>query len=319
MNKKTSWLLFLAVILVGSVISISCKKTIENLTDSLDATNATSAKTQSSDVSLVNSETDQTDNDVNSITSASAKMSGAGNTTSSGVGDVTIDSSSSFKTLRVTFNGTQNGCKKRTGTITIDLISGNRWVDVGAVLQYTFTNFKVFNVCTNKSITINGVRKMTNISGGNIFKLTTGSIAKLTHQIRAEYKVNFTDSLGNSDSALWHVARKTDIVYGLNVYGFTFSGDTTLNSISNVESWGTTRKGASYVTAFPTPVVSNTSCGLWKPTAGVVTHTVGIFPFTVQYGVDAAGNQVSPPNCAGYYKVTWINVAGNTVSAIISY
>ena len=319
MNKKTSWLLLAGLVIIGSVVAVSCKKAVDAVVDNVDASNTSKAKTQSIDASFVNGETDQTDNDVNNSASASAKMSGAGNNnTSNGVPDASIDSSSSLKTITINYNGTQVGCKKRTGSITVDLISGNRWVDVGAVIKYTFNNFKVFNTCTNKSVTISGTRTVTNVLGGNLYTLALLRSPKLTHKVRASYNVTFVDSNGTTKTAQWNVARKTDIIYANSFFGFTSSGDTTYSGLSSVESWGTTRDGYNYTTQFTTPIVSNTGCGVWKPTAGVVIHTVASFPFTVQYGLDASGNQVTA-GCAAYYKVSWLTIAGATVSALFPY
>ena len=319
MSKKTSWLVLVGMVVIGSVIAVSCKKAADTLVNNIDATNTSKAKSQSIDASLINGETDQTDNDVDNSASACAKMSGAGNTnTSSGVADASIDSSSSLKTITINYNGTQVGCKKRTGSITVDLINGTRWVDVGAVIQYTFNNFKVFNVCTNKSVTISGTRTLTNVLGGNVYTLAIARTPKLTHKVRANYNVTFVDSNGTTKTAQWNVARKTDIIYANSFFGVTNAGDTTISSVSSVESWGTTRDGYSYTTQFTTPLVSNTACGLWKPTVGAIIHTVGGFPFTVQYGLDATGNQVTS-GCAAYYKISWLTVAGATVSVLLPY
>ncbi len=323
MKKKLSWLLLVTVVIVSSVAIVSCKKTIENITNSVDNTNAASAKTQSADASLVNPEMEQTDNDVDNVVSTSAKMCGAGNiftnTTNVLPPDVTVDATTSKQTLTITFNGTlYGGCRKRTGTITVDLNNASRWIDSGAVLHYTFTNFKVVNTCTNKTITINGYRELTNLSGGNFFTLTTFKTLKLTHKIRGNYSLAFTDASGNTDSANWNVARNTTITYSNPTYTVLTSGDTTISGIQQVESYGTTRNGSSYTTAFTTSIMSNTTCGLWKPTAGVVAHKVGLFAFGVQYGVDSTGTQVLS-GCAGYYKISWPTVAGTTATAIIPY
>ena len=321
MSKKISWLLLAGLVIIGSVVAVSCKKTVEAVVNNVDASNTAKAKSQSIDASFINGETDQTDNDVNNSASASAKMSGSGNnSTSNGVPDASIDSSSSLKTITINYNGTlpSGSCKKRTGSITVDLISGNRWIDVGAVIQYTFNNFKVFNVCTNKSVTINGTRTLTNVLGGNVYTLSLNRLPKLTHKVRANYNVTFVDSNGTTKTAQWNVARKTDIIYANSFFGFTSSGDTTISGLSSIESWGVTRDGFNYTTQFTTPIVSNTGCGLWKPTAGVVVHTVASFPFTVQYGLDASGNQVTS-GCAAFYKVSWLTVAGVSVFAILPY
>ena len=204
------------VVCCFAMLNIGCKK---NTTDTTTVDQATQARIQSNDAATVQGETDGVDDDVNNSTAASERFSGAGNVfaTATGIpdGTVTLPNPGAAAKIIIIYNGTPVGCRKRTGTLTIDLINGNHWVDSGAVLKYTFTNFKVENTCTGKSITINGERFVTNVLGSNLYRLHSGLVSLLKHKIRtgaSGYHVTFTDSSG-SKTAVWNVARTTSIHY----------------------------------------------------------------------------------------------------------
>ena len=318
--KKILLLVFIGAV-IASAMLVGCQKAVNNLINNVDSTNSATVKVQAVDVSSVNSESDLATNDVDIAVTTNAKMGGTGTAIpNNGLPtDVGIDSSAQGLSITINYNGNINGCRTRTGKIVVQLVEGSRWRDVGAVLKLTFDSVRIHNSCTKKTIILMGVKYITNLSGGNLFTLVLAQPDTLIHKVRANYRVTFIDSVGNMDSAKWNVARNTKIAYSSALI-FVTTGDTTINGISNVESYGTTRGGSSFTTAFTTPVISNTTCGLGFPIAGAVAHVVGIFPFAVQYGVDANGNQVLPPTCASYYKVSWVSIVTNaTVSVVLPY
>ena len=328
MNKKTTFLLLAVIVIVSSITIISCKKAADAVVNTVDNTNATNAKTQSSDASFVTSETDQADNDVNNTASACARVNHNGPVATSNGVPYNADTSSTFAgVITINYHG-QIGttCRSRTGSITIQLISGNKWSDTGAVLQYTFNNYKVTNNCNGKSVTINGTRTITNLSGGNVYTITlAGYPSTIKHKVRANYTAAFTDSASTTvKTANWNVARQTTISYLVGLYSISTSGDTTYNGVANTESWGTTRNGDTYTTVFALPVTNNTYCGLpyvGRPTSGTVAYTVGSFAFTVQFGLTATGTPAALGTCIPiyYYMVTWPTVAGTTASIMVPY
>ncbi len=285
------------------------------------------AKFHSDDAATFDGETDAVDDDVNNIASSSAKFCGAANIFGGGVSHIPegVDTASSANTesrIVVTFGGTMptGSCRKRTGKIIIDLLYKSRWVEAGAVLKYTFVDFKVEDICKNKSIKLNGERYVTNVNGGNLVRLKAGFVNSLVHKVRngaSGLTVTFTDSTGTK-TANWNAARRTEIKFdsASNGFYFTVNGDTTLNGVANTASWGNTRNGKTYTTVINTAIKSNTNCKLWRPTAGFITHTVGTFPFTVQYGLNASGTVVTS-GCATNYKVSW--TIGGGGSSLIAY
>ena len=307
-----------------SLIAISCKKNTTSNDVSVDE--STQARIQSEDAITVDGETESADDDVNNTVASSARFCGLGNVFAIG-NHLPFDADTSnpgnvANRIIITYNGTTIGCKKRTGTITIDLLNAPKWVEAGAILKYTFTNFKIENVCTNRSVKINGERFVTNVNGGNLVRLKAGLVAMLKHKIRTGaigLEATFTDSSG-SRTAVWNVARLTTISYLTDNYYFNAASDTTINNKPATESWGTTRFGNAYQTVFANPIKSNTSCKLWRPTAGIVTHSVGNFNSTVEFGLNASGNIVGPNDCATHYRITWTLANGtSSTPQVIAY
>jgi len=337
MKMKLSWLLLVTVVIVSSIAIVSCKKTIDNLTNNVDNTNSSSAKTQSSDGSLVNVETSQADNDVNNTTAASARMNpnrnGATGTANGIPSNADTSYSVAYKTLTINYHGVIPGtCRSRTGSITIQLTSGNNWVDSGSVLLYTFNNYTVTNSCNGKTIILNGTRTIKNLSGGSlytIFKSISGYPSTVKFRFRANYNVSFIDSGSTvQKNAVWNEAFVTSTIYVTGAgYAFSSAGDSTYNGTAFTESWGTTRNGDNFTTVFAingnsTPVTSNTFCSYWgiRPTGGSVVYTVAGIPYSVIYGLDVTGNVSTSSTCGIlYYRVTWPTIGTATASALIPY
>ena len=323
MKKKLSWLLLLSVI-AGSIAMVSCKKAAEQVINSVDNTNVQKAKTQASDENFVSGEFDQSENDVHNTASANARVNPNGSVaTSNGCPtDTSWSTIGGTVVLTINYHGLLGQYRYRTGSITVQFISGKRWTDSGAVVIYTFNNYTVQNRSNGKSVTFNGNDTITNLSGGNMFTITLpGNTKPLIYKTRAHYTVGFTDS-GSTviKTAYWNFARKTTAQYLAGLYNFSTSGD----GGSNLESWGTTRNGDSYSTIFNTPVTSDNKCGLagiYRPTAGNVTHYVASFPYNITYGLDATGSPVTPTSgcvLVYYYQVSCVILTG-TYTTLIPY
>ncbi|MBS4043836.1 MAG: hypothetical protein KGZ59_08485 [Chitinophagaceae bacterium] len=306
-NFKTA----LILVCCFSLFSIACKKA----TSDVNVTDEVQASVQSDDDEMFQSETETVDDDITNSLSSSARFCGAGNVFVGGnflPPDVDTSNPGNIANRMVfTFNGTVHGCRKRTGTITVDLLYANKWIEPGATLRIKFTNFKVEDVCRNRSITINGERLNTNVNGGNLFRLSINQISMLRHRIRTGtigIEATFTDSSG-SKTAVWNVAKNKTATFTVNPnkYNFEVSGDTTINGKVNTAAWGTTRFGKSYQTVYTSSVKSNTHCKVWRPTSGLVAHTVGAQTVQVVYGLNAQGNPVGPGDCATHFKVYWTN------------
>lgn len=293
----------------------SCKK--EETNETLDA----KARQFNDDANDYKSESDQVDNDINNSLSEIPAFGKGQSTLSSPLCGVTIDSSQiSQKILFFIFDGITpcfSPSRTRSGQIKVQLTSGNLWSDPNSVLTLTYDDFKITRLSDNKSIMFNGIKTLKNINGNDWFAFLMGA-KTLKYQARA---FNIQVTFGNGETATWNSARVTEWTYAPATTNLTFSsrGDTSLNGFSNVDSWGINRYGTIFTTFYNTPWVSNTYCGLWRPTSGdLVNHIENTGDFHLTLGVDQSGN-ASTLNCAYGYKVAWTNSNGNTYSVVLSY
>lgn len=308
------------------VVLFGCKKATQDdvVSDEIQV------QVQSDDAEMVSGETDAVDEDVNNAISANARFCGSGNVFGGSVMSSDADSTNPGNVanrLVITYNGTVFGCRKRTGSITIDLLYATRWIEPGATLKISFNNFKVENVCRNRSVTINGDRFITNVNGGNMFRLSQGLVSLLKHKVRngsTGITATFTDSSGTK-AANWNVAKTTSISFTppsggvVGKFNYEINGDTTINGKAKTEAWGTTRYGKAYQTVINSAIKANTLCRVFRPTAGSVTHTVGLLTVDVSLGLNASGNPVGAGDCATFFKVVWTNAAGVTTTKLIPY
>ena len=323
-NFKTA----LIIVCCFSFFSIACKKATSD--ENANVTDEVQATIHSDDDETFQGETESADDDISNTVSSSARFCGVGNvfgpTAAMLPPDVDTSNPGNIAGRMVfTFNGTviPGTCRKRTGTITVDLLNASRWIEPGATLRIRFTNFKVENICRNRSITINGDRLTTNVNGGNLFKLSITPGFILRHRIRTGtigIEATFTDSSG-SKTAVWNVAKSTSISFSLNPnkYRFEYVGDTTINNIQKTAAWGTTRFGRNYQTVYSSSILANTFCKLWRPTSGLVAHTVGNQTVQVVYGLNSSGTPVGLNDCATHFKIYWTNSASVSNSRLVAY
>ena len=308
-----------------ALFSVSCKKA----TSDVVVSDEVQASVHSDDDEMFTSESESVEDDIDNFMSTSARFCGVGNVFA-GLNTLPLDIDTSNPgnvagRIILTFNGNvvPGSCRKRTGTITIDLLYAHKWIEPGATLRIRFTNFKVENTCRNRSITINGDRLTTNVNGGNLFKLSLNSISTLRHRVRTGaigIEATFTDSSG-SKTAVWNVAKNKTATFSTNPnkYSFEVSGDTTINAKVNTSAWGTTRFGKSFQTVYTSSIKSNTHCKVWRPTSGLVAHSVGTQTTQVVFGLNANGSPVGPGVCATHFNVYWTNAASVSNSRLIAY
>jgi hypothetical protein len=275
------------------------------------------------DASQYKGESDQATDDINNSLkdiSNFGRYHGPEVTTVSPMCGCTIDSSQKAnKIIFFNFDGTTpcfTPSKTRGGQIKAQLTAGNRWSDQGAELTLTFINFKVTRLFDNKSVTINGVKKMTNINGNNWFLFITGA-QNLKYRERA---MNVNVAFDNGSTATWNSARTTEYNYNPSNQVITFkaNGDTTLAGKTNVDSWGINRFNQTFSTQYSKPWVSNSYCDFGRPISGEFTHTVAAANFTFTLGVNQQGNPTTL-QCAYGVKVSWTTTAGVQHYAILSY
>lgn len=316
-------MIYLGMVMLASAVIISCKKKEEVAPTEMDPI----SKQFNEDANDVKSESDNVDNDINSSINNTSIGGRTSASYSSDLCGVTIDSSQiANKILFYNFDGITpcfSPSRTRSGQIKVELINGNSWRDVGAVLKLTYINFKVVKLSNNKSIMFNGVKTLKNVNGINWLTFLM-STSNFKFQERA---LNVQVTFETGAQATWNSARITTWDYiGANVtpgipYGyvkFTSNGDTLLNSFSNTDSWGVNRYNQNFQTYYQSPWVSNSYCGFGRPVSGSLTHTVAGNTLALELGVDQSGNP-STLSCAYGFKVSWTPQNGTAQSSILSY
>ena len=310
--KKKGMLKYFIVAATMGIIYTGCKKkdTTPAATTTTTTTDDTPQQEQSAaDQATVENETNNSINDANNAVSGSTSLRAAN--AASLVSNARIDSIAK-RQLRVTYFGkSSDSLRIRSGSITIQLDTA--WHISGAVLTITFSNYKVTNVGTGKSITFNGTHVITNVNGGAIANITTNTVV---HKIRGNISITFDDGTVRS----WSIARKRSYYLTSSQLTESLTGDTTVNTYSNVTMWGTNRAGETFYVSTPSPVVdyiANSNC-LLKPISGqrifYLTHNI-----TATYGVDASGNAEPAGTCPYGYMLNWTNASGTAKQAILSY
>jgi hypothetical protein len=313
MKKKIPF--FATAFIASAVIFTACKK---NAKDEVDY--ATELSAHSDDQNRFSNETDALANDDNSVIEGYASFNGRVDNVTTlpcNASITSIDSTSSTKKIVITYNGLNcQGTATRTGTVTLTMPSATRWKDVGAVLTETIANLKITRISDNKSITINGTRTITNVSGGRLRDLVLGTVTSLTHTITSP---NMSITFDDGTVRTWQVARKRVFTYASSNLVITTTGNATVDGITNAAEWGTNRFGNAFVTAIAQPLVVTGSCN-FRLTSGQVVHSKMVATSTVTFGLDANGNAVTNcPSGAFYFKLVWVGINGVTRTVILPY
>jgi hypothetical protein len=239
--------------------------------------------------------------------------------------DAVIDTNKINKgIITITYYGkTPDKTKERSGIIEIrhNVVSGKvvPWKTPGATVKIIFKQFEViFANFVNKSIVLNDTCTITNLKGGLLSTLSaTDSLVD---------KVNAKLAFTNNDNAtvliqwIWHFNKHRVFKRNDTTITATVTGDTTINNVSHVVTWGTTRSNQPFCTSIASPVVQNTSGSsfLYLPLRGIENIQMITEPITVTYGVDQGGYPVGIGKPYGY-KFKWLNANGVAGGAVIKY
>lgn len=307
--KKQFLKITFAVALLGLTVS-SCKKSESDATPD----DFTEQSTGSSDNSEFNTSINSIIDDAN--TAISGTYMAGGRTEATTICGATVVTDSASRIVTITYDGTSacnNAKRTRSGTVVVSLPANTKWKDAGAELTVTLTNFKSTRISDGKSITLNGTKTITNVNGGLVKLLSSGSNT-VVHKIKGTFTIKFDDG----STRAWQIARKRTISVANNVTSISIEGDTTVLGYSNLESWGVNRYGKTFYTSINTPIVLSSTCD-YDAVSGVVVHKGLTREITATYGVDAAGNSVTGTNCPYGFKIEWVNLRNQSKTSIIQY
>ncbi len=312
----------LMILTVSALLFTGCKKK-ENVEPENPATET--AKVNAADQSTVDQQSNESIDDVNKV------LNDNPNTRTELPCNVTIDSAALMTQglIKLTYHGLScDLLRTRTGVISVQLPFDPatkkpvHWNAKGARAIITYDNFKVTRVADNKSVTFNGKITLTNVNGGGVWVLLSGT--PVIHQLRGGMVITFDDGTTRE----WAVARER--AYALSVTGIitvTESGDTLING-KHVVYWGKNRAGDQFSLSIDKPVVTNiwggSLCRFYKPYQGVVvissTVTGTTNSLTITYGVDANGNPITGAlDCPYGYKLNWVDGTGTAQQLIVKY
>jgi hypothetical protein len=306
-------ILFLSLIIFSFFLSFTaCKKesSPSNIVD-----NSTEAAVQSGDQLNFSSETDAVANDADIALETTSYFSGRVDQTQSLICDasITLDTMSNPRKITITYNGTNCfGNRTRTGAIVIYMAAGVRWKNAGASIAIAFQNLKITRASDNKSITINGVHTITNVSGGLLINLAT--LGTITHTITSS---GMTVKFDDGTQRAWQVAKQR--VFSYNNGGIiTTTGTHTEGSNTNISEWGSNRFGHTFSSAIVEPLVVRQDCN-FRIVSGKIRHTAPAILATATFGLDVNGAPTPCPGSGHYYlKVEWTGLNGSH-SAMLPY
>jgi hypothetical protein len=271
------------------------------------------------DEANVSNTVEATVEDVNNVVSGTSTANNVNARTEQiSICGVAVDSSAiASGVIKLTYDGYStclNGRRVRSGLVTISISPNTKWTDAGAVLTLTFSGFKSTRVSDGKSITINGTKTITNVSGGLIKNMTNGS-SPIVHKIRGTMSITFDDNTQRT----WQIARRrTTTLTTSGVYNVTTIGDTTVAGVVNTDLWGINRLGDAFYGVISEPIVFSSSCG-YDVISGQKIHKGLVRDITTTYGLDQNGNPVSAGTCPSAFSVQWVNLSGVARDVLVTY
>ena len=325
MKTKKFLMKGLMVMALAALIITGCKKKNDDVEP--DTTPTTTETTKNSNNAQDQTNVDQQSNE--SLDDVNAVLNENSNTRAKLPCNVDIDSSGLTKGLiKLTYNGLScDGLRNRTGVISVQLpVDANgkliRWSAKGAKIIIKYDKYKVTTVANNKSTIFNGEVTVTNVNGGGVWALITGT--PIIHKLRGGMVITFDDGTTRE----WAVARTRTYTYAITVVLSVQDEGDTLIAGKKVAYWGKNRAGDQFWLSIDKPIITNIwggqLCRLWRPYQGVVVLASTVAganqSLTITYGVDVNGNPITGAiDCPYGYKVNWTDAAGTPQQLVIKY
>ena len=306
---KLIQLSFMALALLGFSLT-GCKK--DNLNQ---GSNDNSSVLQlSADEQAVNNAMDDAAKDAESILSAGVTRL---KSTNGWPCNATIDSTQKVNdtiTFFITYNGSNcSGNRTRTGKVEIKKAVGTHWLLPGATVKYKYINYTITHNKTGKSITINGTKTFTNLSGGFIWQLGAGATS-IVQRISGVMQAKFDDG----STRTWNVARQITYTGTPGQLVMTIDGFGNAGTFDNLVTWGTNRNDEPFYTQITQSVVHKQLCG-WDPVSGIKIHQIPAKSksATITFGYDDNNTPITGDLCPTKYRVDWQRNGNSGTSYIL--
>ena len=298
------------LILFFAIVFTNCKK------ESSTTDPQTEVTAHSDDQSNFDNQIDDVSNDADVAVESSSSFTGRTDQPQTLICNATVvvDTVSNPRTITITYNG--NNClntASRTGTVVLSMAAGVHWKDAGAAITITVNNLHITRLSDNKSITINGAKTYTNVSGGLLINLAT--LGTIIHTVTSNA---ITVTFDNGSQRVWHIAKQRTFTYNNGVV-VTTTGTHTEGTTSGIAEWGVNRFGHTFATAITTPMVIRQDCN-FRLVSGQILHVLPNVSATATFGLNANGEATTCPGTGHYYmKVVFVGQNGNTITIIIPY
>jgi hypothetical protein len=274
----------------------------------------------------VQGENDAAVDDINKVIAdsrlAGKSSSGPGAALGATICGMSVDSVSiGSGSLTLNYDGVTT-CNNRTRSGKIKLTMQNhpqKWTVAGSVIKIEYIDYKIVKASNQKSVKLNGVQYLTNVSGGNWWNLVLFS-TPLIHSVTG---TNLNVTFDDGKTAVYNINRKLTYTYvaSSNVLSCKAEGIGSSGTLNNLENFGTTRDGDGFTSQVTTPIIWNTTC-----TGAVIQGAVDVkvvskaFALKFIYGVNTAGVPVTvgPNQCPYGWKLEW-TANSVTNSTVIPY
>jgi len=219
--------------------------------------------------------------------------------------NATIDSADVINdtvTYYITYDGLNcMGTLYRTGQVRVKRNVNDQWYKQGSSVIIEIINFQVTRVLTQRSITINGTKTHTNVTGGLLVWLGYG-ITEVIHKTTGFMTIQFDDNTNRT----WNIARRLVYTGILGDFKMAMDGFGQVGSRTNLVTWGVSRSGDQFYISTPQSVLFKQSCG-WNPVSGIEnidipSSTTGA---TLTFGYDENNQPIEPGDCPAKYKMDW--------------
>lgn len=271
---------------------------------------------QADDDSRVSSELDAIAADATILLEADPATSGDNSVLDELICDASVELNAGTNpmTLTITYNGSNcSAVRTRTGKVILSMVQGVKWKDAGASINVEFQDLKITRKSDQKSITINGTKTYTNVSGGLMIHLATAG--SITHKITSD---GLSIKFDNGAVREWKVARQYVFTYSGGIV-ISISGLHSENNLDGIAEWGTNRFGNAFTSSISSAIVIKQDCN-FRITGGVLTHTTPAYSATATFGLNANGAASSCPGDGKYYyKLEATGTNGGTLNALIPY
>ncbi len=295
---KTSLLkkIALGLMLYAGITLTGCNKD-----NTEEPVNTNSLEQLSKDDDNITASSDDAENELNSLIATGGNLKSTEAIPCNATLDSVVTANDTIS-MYVTYNGLScNGKRLRTGNTIIKKAVGTHWVEPGASVKIIFIDYHVTKVSTGKSLTLNGYKIQTNVSGGHIGLLGNG-YTTIVHQSAGVMQATFDDNTTRT----WNVARQKTFTGTPDSLFMAVDGFGTSGTYTNLTTWGINRAGEQFYTQVNQSIIFKTTCG-WVPCSGIQVYEIpsASKSATITYGYDDNNQLITNGDCPTKYRLDW--------------